>query len=106
MLFHNSSEVYMQDLESGLSYMLKIEVANKPIIEGPAYVALQNFIDMLGEVRHIMYDRMITIFLSSLSAHDALTLLSQAENNMCFSYELCKRPTILAEMNTSLPIPL
>ena len=42
----------MQDLESGLSYMLKIEVANKPIIEGPAYIALQNFIDMLGEVRH------------------------------------------------------
>jgi len=43
----------MQDLESGLSYMLKIEVANKPIIEGPAYIALQNFIDMLGEVRHL-----------------------------------------------------
>ena len=54
MLLHNSSEVYMQDLESGLSYMLKIEVANKPIIEGPAYIALQNFIDMLGEVRRTM----------------------------------------------------
>ena len=80
----------MQDLESGLSYMLKIEVANKPIIEGPAYIALQNFIDMLGEVRHILYGRMITICLSSLSTHDALTFLSQAVNNMPFTYELCK----------------
>ena len=44
----------MQDLESGLSYMLKIEVANKPIIEGRSYVALRNFIDMLGKVRHVM----------------------------------------------------
>ena len=54
----------MQDLESGLSYMLKIEVANKPIIEGRAYIALQNFIEMLGKVRHTMYDHMITISLS------------------------------------------
>lgn len=69
ILLHNSSEVYMQDLESGLSYMLKIEVANKPIIEGRAYVALRNFIDMLGKVRHVMYDRMITIFLSSISLY-------------------------------------
>jgi len=52
----------MQDLESGLSYMLKIEVANKPIIEGPAYLALQNFIDMLGEVRYTIYHPLITIF--------------------------------------------
>lgn len=57
----------MQDLESGLSYMLKIEVANKPIIEGPAYVALQNFIDMLGEVRYTIYHPLITIFFSIMS---------------------------------------
>ena len=63
----------MQDLESGLSYMLKIEVANKPIIEGPAYIALQNFIDMLGEVRHsniLSYDyhlsSVICLYLSCL----------------------------------------
>ena len=69
----------MQDLESGLSYMLKIEVANKPIIEGPAYIALQNFIDMLGEVRHTI-KRLYDYHLSSNSTHDVLTLLSQVVN--------------------------
>lgn len=68
MLLQNSSEVYMQDLESGLSFMLNIEVATKPIIDGPAYVALQNFIEMLGEVRYTLYDHKIAIFLSSISA--------------------------------------
>ena len=88
----------MQDLESGLSYMLKIEVANKPIIEGPAYVALQNFIDMLGEVR---YTIPWSPSFFSISTHNALRLLSQAVNN-----EPRKWPTILVKINTSFFTPL
>ena len=48
--FWNSSEVYMQDLESGLSFMLNVEVATKPIIQGDEYLALRNFIGMLAKV--------------------------------------------------------
>lgn len=51
LLFQNSSEVYMQDLESGLSYMLKLEVANKPLIHGHEYLALRNFLGMLAKVK-------------------------------------------------------
>jgi len=91
----------MQDLESGLSYMLKIEVANKPIIEGPAYLALQNFIDMLGEVRYTIYRPLITISFFSISTHNALKLLSQAVNN-----EPRKWPTILVKINSSFFTPL
>lgn len=40
----------MQDLESGLSFMLNVEVATKPIIQGDEYLALRNFIGMLAKV--------------------------------------------------------
>ena len=40
----------MQDLESALSYMLHIEVATKPIIQGGEYSALRNFVGMLAQV--------------------------------------------------------
>jgi len=45
----SSSEVYMQDLESALSYMLNIEVATKPIIQGGEFSALRNFVGMLAK---------------------------------------------------------
>ena len=41
----------MQDLESGISYMLNVEVATKPIIQGNEYLALRNFIGMLSKVK-------------------------------------------------------
>ncbi|XP_067056320.1 sulfhydryl oxidase 1-like [Acropora muricata] len=45
----NSSEVYMQDLESTLSYLMHVEVATKPIIKGGEYTALRNFVGMLAK---------------------------------------------------------
>lgn len=51
LLFANdSAEVYMQDLESALSYMLNIEVATKQIIQGAEFSALRNFVGMLAKV--------------------------------------------------------
>ncbi|KAJ7339518.1 flavin-linked sulfhydryl oxidase [Desmophyllum pertusum] len=45
----NSSEVYMQDLESGLSYILNIEVATKLRMGESAYRALRDFIELLSK---------------------------------------------------------
>ena len=50
MFIFTSSEVYMQDLESGLSFMLNHEVATKPIIQGGELSALRNFVGMLAQV--------------------------------------------------------
>jgi len=41
--------VYMQDLESTLSYLMHVEVATKPIIKGGEYTALRNFVGMLAK---------------------------------------------------------
>jgi len=45
----------MQDLESALSYMLNIEVATKPIIQGGEFSALRNFVGMLAKVIVLMF---------------------------------------------------
>ena len=44
----------MHDLESGLAYMIKTEVASKRRIRGKEYIALQNFVGLLAEVRCIL----------------------------------------------------
>ena len=41
----------MQDLESGLSFMLNNEVGSKLMIQGSEYLALRNFIGMLAKVK-------------------------------------------------------
>ncbi|XP_031560891.1 sulfhydryl oxidase 1-like isoform X2 [Actinia tenebrosa] len=45
----SSSEVYMLDMVSSLSFMIWNEVPNKPIIKNKAYLALKNFAGLVAE---------------------------------------------------------
>lgn len=45
--------LYLQDIESGLNYMLRREIARLPIIKNETMVALKNWLYVLAKVKDL-----------------------------------------------------
>ena len=54
-IFSSSSEVYIQDIISAVSFSLRREVAKKNIIDNDAMFALKDWVNLLAKVKLSFY---------------------------------------------------